>query len=266
MGISLKTVISLLLAGAAVATSKSRPLASRYRSQAKAASVESFKEDATGETSGTFYFPSWAGAYLNTSDVTSATGTFTVPTISVPPGGDSSTNYCGCAWVGIDGVTNLCDGALMQAGVDWCIQDGVASYSAWYEWWPAEAQQFWDDVTVSAGDVITVSVTASSTTGGSTTLENTSNGQSASYTWSGESPDLCEVTAEWIVEDFTIGDGMVAFADYGSVTFTGNSAVVGGTTVGLDGAYIAEMVSTTDGSDVISESTISGNDITVTYQ
>jgi Peptidase A4 family len=265
MVFSTKAVLPLLLAGTAVAGSGSRQFASRYR-QAKAASLGNFSEDATGETLGTYDFTNWAGAFLDTTDVTSVTGTFTVPTPSIPSGGDSSTDYCGCAWVGIDGISNFCSGGLMQAGVNWCIENGETSYQAWYEWYPAEAQQYWDDISVSAGDVITVSVTASSTTGGSTTLENTSNGESVTYTWSGESPALCEVTAEWIVEDFSVSDSLVAFADYGSVTFTGNSAVVGGSTVGLDNAYLADMVSESDSSDIISSSSVSGNDITVTYQ
>lgn len=151
--------------------------------------------------------------------------------------------------------------------MNWCVENGVSSFVAWYEWWPAESQQDWDDISVSAGDSITVTISAASTTGGTTTLVNNSNGQSVNFTWTGESPALCEVNAEWIVEDYSVGNDLVAFADYGSVTFTGNSAVVGGvSTSDLSSSYIANMVSESDSSDVISASSVSGNDITVVYQ
>jgi hypothetical protein len=266
MVFSVKSFVPLLLAGAAVANPVAKPAASRLRRHPSPASfTNNTGADTTAETIGTYTFPTWSGAFLDTTDVTSVTGTFTVPTPSLPDGGDSSTAYCGCAWVGIDGVTNFCSGGLMQAGVNWCIEDGVPSYSAWYEWWPAEAQQTYDDISVTAGDQITVTIDATSTTGGTATLENLSNGQSSTFTWTGESPALCEVTAEWIVEDFTVGDSPVPFANYGSVTFTGNSAVVGGNTVDLSNAYLANMVPS-GSSSVVSLASVDGDDITCTYQ
>lgn len=270
MVFSIKTLAPLLLAGTALASPASIPAARRFRGGGST-SYKNFTapaDEASAATLGTYTFTNWAGAFLDTTDVTGVTGTFVVPTPSAPAGGAASTSYCGCAWVGLDGISNFCpNGALMQAGVNWCIENGVSSFVAWYEWWPAEAQQYWDDITVSAGDSITVTVSAASTTGGTTTLTNNSNGQSVTFTWTGESPALCEVNAEWIVEDYSVGNNLVAFADYGSVTFTGNSAVVGGvSTSDLSNSYIANMVSESDSSDVISASTVSGNDITVVYQ
>lgn len=264
---SIKTLLPLLLAGAAVATPVAVPAARRFRSGGPSSYKNYTAPSASDATLGTYDFTNWAGAFFDESDITSITGTFVVPTPTAPAGGDSSTSYCGCAWVGLDGISNFCSGGLMQAGVNWCVENGATSYSAWYEWWPAEAQQYYDDISVTAGDSITVTITATSTTGGTATLVNNSNGESVVYTWSGESPALCEVTAEWIVEDFSVNSGLVAFADYGSVTFTGNSAVIGGTTVtDLSNTYIADMVSSSDSSDVISSSSVSGNDIIVTYQ
>lgn len=103
----------------------------------------------------------WAGASLEQSPVTSITGTFTVPTISAPAGATDSatTSYCGGAWVGIDGVTNICvDGGLMQAGVNWCTLNGVTTYTPWSEYWPEEAQVNFDNFPVVAGDQIRVTI------------------------------------------------------------------------------------------------------------
>jgi hypothetical protein len=52
---------------------------------------------------------------------------------------------------------------------------------------------------------------------------------------------LCEQNAEWIVEDFESGSSLVPFANFGSVTFSGASAVKSGATVGVTGATIIDL-------------------------
>lgn len=69
----------------------------------------------------------WAGAAITGSGITEVSGTFTVPKPTVPSGGSSSTEYCGAAWVGIDGYSNS---DLIQTGVLWCIEDGSYDYEA----------------------------------------------------------------------------------------------------------------------------------------
>ncbi|EED19719.1 aspergillopepsin-2 precursor, putative [Talaromyces stipitatus ATCC 10500] len=259
MIISIITILPLLLSGITIARPATIPAARRFRSGGPSSTYKNFTaSDASASTKGTYTFTNWAGAFLDTTDVTGITGTFTVPTPSAPAGSDPDTSYCGCAWVGLDGISNFCPkGGLMQAGVNWCVENGVSSFVAWYEWWPAEAQQYWDDIDVSAGDSITVTIAATSKTGGTANLVNNSSGQRATFTWTDESPALCEVSAEWIVEDYSVGNELVAFADYGSVTFTGNSALVGGATADdLTSAYLADMVSQSDSSDVISASSL----------
>jgi hypothetical protein len=93
--------------------------------------------------SGSLYaYPSevWSGAGIVSSNITQVIGTFTVPTPSIPPGGNSSTEYCGSVWAGIDG--NGCVSGLIQSGVACCAQDGEPSYQAWYEWIPQQAVYF----------------------------------------------------------------------------------------------------------------------------
>jgi hypothetical protein len=201
----------------------------------------------------------WAGAAISTSGVTKVTGTFTVPKPSVPSGGSSGTEYCGAAWVGIDGYSNA---DLIQTGVLWCIQDGEYLYEAWYEYLPASLVEY-SGISVTAGSVVTVTATKTGTNSGVTTLE--SGGTTVTHTFSGESSDLPGTSAEWIVEDFLSGNSEVPFADFGSVTFTGASATVGGASVtpGGDGAvniYLEENGA------VLTSTTISGGTVTVDYE
>ncbi|KAH8705738.1 putative aspergillopepsin-2 precursor [Talaromyces proteolyticus] len=211
----------------------------------------------------------WAGAVLQSTGVTGVAGTFTVPTPKIPSGGDSTTSYCGCAWVGVDGELDVCpNGGLIQAGATWCIRGGTPSFYAWFEWWPAQLMMIFDNFSVNAGDEIQVAVTATSTTTGNTVLENLTQGTSISHTWNTESPALCKLTAEWIVEDFTdyYSNGSISpapFANYGSVTFTNNSATVNGASVDVSGAQPANMVVN---GKTVSQSTISNGKVTVTYQ
>ncbi|KAJ9298218.1 hypothetical protein DTO271G3_3823 [Paecilomyces variotii] len=213
-------------------------------------------------------FSNWAGALIQSSDITSVTGTFTVPHPKVPSGGNDSTAYCGCAWVGIDGDGSDCpNGGLIQAGASWCIEDGITSFNAWYEWYPAQALTIFDDFDVEAGDEIKVTVTATSTSTGYTILENLTRGIEVRHTWKTESPALCRATAEWIVEDFSlIIDGSVSlapFADYGSVAFTGASATVKGKKVGISEAQSVNMV---QNGKTISKATVLDNEVVVTYK
>ena len=133
--------------------------------------------------------------------------------------------------------------------------------AAWYEWYPDYAYDF-SGISFSAGDSVTVTVTATSTTGGTAEITNESTGQTVSHTFSGQ-PALCEYDAEWIVEDFSTTDGLVPFADFGSVTFTGAAAgTTSGSTVGPSGAELIDIVQ----DNTILTSVSTGSDsVTVSY-
>jgi hypothetical protein len=125
-------------------------------------------------------------------------------------------------WVGIDGATNT---DLIQAGVEevyevpgcpgLCIQP-------WWEILPAASTNI-TDVTVSAGDKVTVTIVKVSGTTWAITLTDDTNDEtfsSSSFTYSGPG-----ASAEWIVEDpsgYTgDGGGLYPFADYSpAVTFS----------------------------------------------
>jgi hypothetical protein len=178
------------------------------------------------------YSSNWAGAVLVGTGYTSVTGTFTVPT--------PTTTGSGSAWVGIDGDT--CGTAILQTGIDWTKSGSSITYDAWYEWYPDYAYDF-SGISLAAGNTIKVTVTATSKTAGTATITNVSTGKTVTHSFSGEASEgsLCEYNAEWIVEDFDENGSEVTFADFGTVTFTGASAVKSGTTVGVTGATIIDM-------------------------
>ncbi|KAI0451146.1 peptidase A4 family-domain-containing protein [Xylaria acuta] len=211
-------------------------------------------------TATTVQSSNWGGSAIVTSGVTEVSGTFTVPKPSIPSGGSSSRDYCGAAWVGIDGYSNS---ALIQTGVLWCVQGTSFEYEAWYEYLPA-ALIGYSGFSVTSGNSVTVTVTKTSTSGGTTTIS--ANGRSASHTFSGQSTKLQGASAEWIVEDFTSGSSLVPFADFGTVTFTGATAVINGATVqaSADSPVNIELVSSSG--SVLTSTSVSGSTVTVEYQ
>ncbi|KAJ8061609.1 hypothetical protein OCU04_009415 [Sclerotinia nivalis] len=192
--------------------------------------VEGPSSEVTNKTD-VSYSSNWAGAVLVGTGYTSVTGTFTAPS--------PSTAGSGSAWVGIDGDT--CGTAILQTGIDWTKSGSSITYDAWYEWYPDYAYDF-SGISISAGDSIKVTVTASSKTAGTATINNLTKGKSVTHTFSGGvDGDLCEYNAEWIVEDFEEGSSLVEFANFGTVTFTGASATKSGSTVGVTGATIIDL-------------------------
>ncbi|ESZ92048.1 acid protease 1 [Sclerotinia borealis F-4128] len=180
------------------------------------------------------YSSNWAGAVLVGTGYTSVTGSFVAPS--------PSTAGSGSAWVGIDGDT--CGAAILQTGIDWTKSGSSITYDAWYEWYPDYAYDF-TGISISAGDTIKVTVTATSKTTGTATIDNVTKGKSVSHTFTGGvDGDLCEYNAEWIVEDFEQSGSLVTFADFGTVTFSGATAVKSGKTVGVTGAGIIDLQQT----------------------
>lgn len=217
---------------------------------------------ANNETFAEVYSSNWAGAVLIGTGYNAVTGTFVVPSISVPAGGDSSQQYCAAAWVGIDGDT--CGSAILQTGVNICIQNGQITNTAWYEWFPA-AQEYWSSgITINTGDTITATVTTNSLTGGTATVTNKSNGQSVSYTFSGQTDSLCETNAEWIMEDLSGGSGLLNFADFGSdFTISGAAALSNGALVDTTGATIMDIY---QNKEVLTSTTASGTNVIISYK
>ncbi|KAG6828953.1 hypothetical protein H0H87_012983 [Tephrocybe sp. NHM501043] len=209
-------------------------------------------EVAASNVSHVEYSSNWAGAVLETSPSVrklpliiahtispsvgaqgafkSVTGTFTVPT---PKGSGAA-----AVWVGIDGDT--CESAILQTGIDFIASNGAISYHAWYEWFPDSSNDF-SNIAIKAGDVMTVTVTATSTKSGSAVITNKTTGKSVSKSLTSTAA-LCQQNAEWIVEDFESGGSLVPLANFGTVEFTGAVATTStGTTVGPRGATVFDI-------------------------
>lgn len=258
----LSLFLSSLLAGAALAAPRtvrrSRPFS--HQSHPAGAPKPSNELEVNEGASYANYSSNWAGAVLVGSGYTSVTGQFKIPQPSPPPGADGSTQYCAAAWVGLDGDT--CQSAILQTGVDFCIQGSQTSLDAWYEWFPDAAYNF-DGISFNVGDEVKVSVEASSKSTGTATVENLSSGQTVHHTFSGGTQgNLCETNAEWIVEDFESGGSEVPLVNFGSVTFTSASASDGGSTVDTSGSTILDM---RQQGKVITSSSASGGNVTVKY-
>ncbi|KUI54422.1 Aspergillopepsin-2 [Cytospora mali] len=202
------------------------------------------------------YSENWAGAIVISSDISEVTGVFTVPTPSAPSDRDSD----GDVWVGIDGDT--CDTAILQTGVDLCSDGGEASFDAWYEWYPDYAYDF--DLDVTAGDVIKMTVTATSDTAGKAVLENETTGKTVTKSFSGNvEGDLCRKNAEWIVEDFEEGDSLVSFADFGTVKITSATGKAGDSTINPSSATIIDIE---QDDKVLTSCSASDDEVTCTYK
>lgn len=149
-----------------------------------------------------------------------------------------------------------------------CCEDNICCvekllHVAWYEWYPAVAYDF-SGISFSAGDTVQITVTADSPTSGAATVENLSTGTAVTAQISSTSA-LCQQDAEWIVEDFDQNGGLVPFANFGGISFTGASAalVIGGAN-GPGGATLVDIYQ----NQVLAEASLGASDstITVTYQ
>ncbi len=163
------------------------------------------------------YSQNWAGAVLMGANFTSVTALVKIPTISMPPGGRANAQYATATWVGIDGVNCPTQG-LLQAGVYTSVRNGIVRFESWYEWYPQPSVSF-PNFAVKAGDVLNITVSASSPTAGTVVLENHTTGKAVNHAFT-RGTKLCFNTAEWIVEDFSQGGELVNFANFSTVTFT----------------------------------------------
>ncbi|KAF8342496.1 peptidase A4 family-domain-containing protein [Amanita rubescens] len=246
---------SILLAAAAFAAPSSVVESRTHRRRSGILDRTSTKFGTNG-TSNVAYSNNWSGAVWESDPsgpFKSVTGTFKVPTPSGPDG-DSS------VWVGIDGDT--CGSAILQAGIYVNIKGGIPSYNAWYEWYPADAVNF-NDITISAGDVIQITITANTNTNGIVKIENHTTGQVVGEDLTSQSP-LCLQNAEWIVEDFMNNGVDVPFCDFGTVQFVGASATTtSGKNVSPVGAQV--FIIQKNGVDKTSVQ-VKANNITISYR
>ncbi|KAJ0104283.1 aspergillopepsin-2 heavy chain [Diaporthe amygdali] len=254
-------ILSALFAAALAAPSPDAVARSLARRKAARAQRAQHSKPRVLAAAADDYNENWAGAVLTGKSVTAASGSFPVLKAAVPTSKEAGEKeYTASAWVGLDGYD--CNG-LWQAGVDSIVESsGETSFYAWYEWYPADTQVV-DLGEIAAGDVINVELTAASTTEASVVLENKTNGKKFTKTVT-SSDALCGTAAEWILEDVTFQDSNTGLANFGSVTFSGISATVGGAaTSSISDAVIMDIQDTDN--NILTSSKVSGSTVVVTY-
>lgn len=212
------------------------------------------------------YSSNWSGGVLTSppfgTKFTSVTAQIIVPEPSLPSG--ATQNSYASAWVGIDGDTY--NKAILQTGIDFGVStSGQVAYDAWYEWYPDYAYDF-SGITINTGDVVELTVIATSANTGLAMIVNLSNGEFVTQTLSAPSTTatLAGQNAEWIVEDFDSNGSQVPFADFGTVSFTHASAgTSAGGIVGTSNVDLLDIVQ--NGKIVTSAFAPSDSEVVVEY-
>ncbi|KAE9405012.1 hypothetical protein BT96DRAFT_812816 [Gymnopus androsaceus JB14] len=250
---------ALLLAEATLGSSLGNRLSRRTSSRKSQPIIQSAEQASGSNTTQTEFSQNWSGVVLESPPAgetfNKVVGTFTIPSVS----GSGAAS----AWVGIDGDTYA--NAILQAGVDFTIDDGDVSFDAWYEWFPDVSHDF-TDFDMSEGEEIKITIAASTLSEGKVTIENVSTGKSVSKSLSApsSSSNLGGQNAEWIVEDFEEGNSLVKFCDFGTVKFTDASASTAESTVGVTGGTVIDIEQS---SKVLTAVTVdSDSSITIAYK
>ncbi|MCL5025136.1 MAG: hypothetical protein M1531_01370 [Chloroflexi bacterium] len=168
----------------------------------------------------------WAGYAATSGTFTGVTGTWIVP----QPVGSGGAGV-GATWVGIGGVTST---DLIQAGTQDVSSGNQDQFQTWIEMLPQASQQV--PVAVVPGDSVTVSINEQGAGTGvwQISIKNNTNGQSYQQTVNYASS---ESSAEWIEEAPSSGrGGILPLDNFGSVSFSGATAIRNGQTVDLSQA------------------------------
>jgi len=148
----------------------------------------------------------WAGYVALGDDFTSVTARWTQPAF-LPSGAPTSAAF----WVGIDGED---DTPVEQIGTEGFSEDGLVSYDAWYEMYPASLVPI--PMAVSAGDTIEGTVRSGASHRFTLRLVDVTTG--ASYTTTQTSVEAARSSAEVVAE--TPSDGEIRLADFRTVRFS----------------------------------------------
>ena len=161
----------------------------------------------------------WAGYAATSGSFTGVTGTWTVPQ---PRGGGSRAG--GATWVGIGGVRSR---DLIQAGtMETTDRSGTVRYEAWVETLPQAARQV--RLAVRPGDSVTVSISQQASDQWQIQINNNTSGESYRTTVRYASSLS---SAEWIEEAPSAGRTTVPLDNFGTVQFSGGTAVRNGKSV-----------------------------------
>jgi Peptidase A4 family len=163
----------------------------------------------------------WAGYAVTGAkgSVSSVVGSWTEPAATCSSSGAQYAAF----WVGIDGYSST---TVEQTGTEADCSHGTASYYAWFEFYPSPSRLV-SAVPIHAGDVISASVTYSTTTAKFTlTLKDVTTGKS--FTKTGAVKSAKRTSAEWIAEAPYSG-GILPLTDFGTFNFGYDNTSVSGT-------------------------------------
>jgi hypothetical protein len=162
----------------------------------------------------------WSGYVASGGTFTSVTGSWIVPTVSASASGADAT------WVGIGGLTSR---DLIQAGTQAMVDGrGTVEYSSWIEMLPQSSRTV--PLSVTAGDSVTVSITQKTGNDWLIAMKNNTTGDTYNITVQYSSSNS---SAEWVQEAPSVGRGLVALDQFGTLQFTGGSAVRDGKSMSL---------------------------------
>ncbi|MEY9849064.1 G1 family glutamic endopeptidase [Streptacidiphilus sp. MAP5-3] len=175
-------------------------------------SVPFFVSHGGGVKHATSTSDNWSGYAATGSTYNSVSTTFVQPSVDCSQG-DGYSSF----WVGLDGYSSS---SVEQTGTEADCSGGQASYSAWYEMYPANPVTYSN--TVQPGDTITETVSYAS---GTYTLKLADKTEGWTKTVTKKESGLARSSAEVIAEAPYSG-GVLPLDDFGTVNFT-NSTVNG---------------------------------------
>ena len=180
---------------------------------------------------GSFQSTNWSGYAVTgaSGSVSDAKGSWTVPAIQ---GTCPSTNQYSSFWVGIDGFSS---GTVEQTGTDSDCQNGVPTYYAWFEFFPHPLFLI-NGLTITPGD----HMTAEANFNGRFTVTITDTTTGVSFSTSAKVHSAQRSSAEWIAEAPSSSGGVLPLADFGTVSFSADTATVSGVTgaIGFFGSSV----------------------------
>jgi putative cell wall-binding protein len=167
------------------------------------------RHDDTTVTTGKSQSTNWSGEIDSGTGFTSASASWTVPTVAA-----SATPQSVATWIGIGGAASTT--GLVQVGTDEFTTSGVTAYAAWYEILPAPQVALTG--TVEPGDVMHASITEARTDSWRIQIEDVTRGwvASGSVTYDVGPAD----SAEWITERPEVTTKLATLADYHSSRFS----------------------------------------------
>ncbi|KAI5201690.1 hypothetical protein E4T38_05995 [Aureobasidium subglaciale] len=211
---------------------------------------------------------SWADGRLETTNITSVSGTFTVPAITSSSTTDNPRIGRGAAiWLGIGGHIKDLNCSLIQAGVGSDIRDGRTSHSAAVEWLPGVAIS--QPMNLSAGDSVIISVTVTSKNSGTVFFENKTKGTNFTHNFANETTPVCGPEAYWILESYFKSDGIekwhVPLVNFDTISFTNTSVTTSGGII-TDNSRIETFEIFDSKNKLLADTTINASSITVSYR